>query len=826
MNYSIGYRHVSHGAFSRALISMSLATTALVTAAPLFAQMATAATPPVADGIQDIVVTARKRAESVQDIPVSVTALSAQQIQRYDLTTLEKVAAVSPQLVVARGNSGSGAQLSLRGIGSNFTSIGIEQSVAVVVDGVYYGQGRVINEGFFDLSQIEVLKGPQALFFGKNSTAGVISITTAGPTDKFQAMARTSYEFNAREIAAEGFVSGPVTDTLGVRLAVKGTKMFGGYFRNTAAASAYPTFDTATGITTTHIAPAPAERAPPGERNLIGRLTINWKPTSDLSIGLKAIGSRYRTSSPSWTSKLFACPTGSSALDPTDKCDRTFKYRQNDLPVDIATTNPLGNRHGGRLYVDYDSYGITNSIDYNLSKVSLNLVTNYQHFVNRFLGDFDYTANPTANSDWAAEQSRYHAFSTEGRALTGFDGPLNFLVGIYYQKTKLNFFQDVLFSGLENSAAVPANARYVTFRKDSRTNGETIAGYGQATLRLSPTIEASGGVRYTRETKDSSFFHPYVNPLLGGLYVSNTPILADQTFKNWAPEATLTWKPDRSITAYLAYKQGYKSGGFSNSAIQSVFSTVSDFAFQPEKAKGFEGGIKTSLFDRALRLNLGVYHYTFSNLQVDFFNSPTFALVTTNAGSAKTDGVELDAEWHPRSLTGFSLRGSLNYNDARYANYIGPCYSGQTIAQGCNRFGPAPGLAPYQDLSGKPTAAAPRWTATLGTDYEHSVGGNWVFGVSMDARFSDHYLASSFAAPLSRQPAYVNLDGAIRLRTEDDRFQIALIGKNLTNRFVVTGALDATFTGSGTGTTAGIPADQAGLIAAPRTVQLQATVRY
>ena len=146
-------------------------------------------------GIEEVIVTARKRAESVQDVPVLVTAVSAEQIRERDLTSLDKVAAATPNLNVGRASNGSGAQITLRGIGTSPTSIGIEQSVATVVDSVYYGQGRIINEGFFDAQRIEVLKGPQALFYGKNATAGVISITTNDRGDEPEALARLGERF-------------------------------------------------------------------------------------------------------------------------------------------------------------------------------------------------------------------------------------------------------------------------------------------------------------------------------------------------------------------------------------------------------------------------------------------------------------------------------------------------------------------------------------------------------------------------------------------------------------------------------------------------------
>ncbi|MBK8272973.1 MAG: TonB-dependent receptor plug domain-containing protein [Sphingomonadales bacterium] len=127
------------------------------------------------------------------------------------------------------------------------SSGGVEQSVAVIVDGAYYGHGRTIDEGFFDLARVEVLKGPQALFFGKNATAGVISITTADPGDAFEGLAKVGYEFRSQSVYAEAVASGPISDTLGIRVALRGSKMYGGYTKNRATQAFYNTIDVATG---------------------------------------------------------------------------------------------------------------------------------------------------------------------------------------------------------------------------------------------------------------------------------------------------------------------------------------------------------------------------------------------------------------------------------------------------------------------------------------------------------------------------------------------------------------------------------------------------
>ena len=191
-------------------VLLSSAATALVAGvSPALAQDSEVSSDSEADepqegGIGEIVVTARKREESLQDVPVAVSAFDEKLIQNRDITSVEKIAAIAPNFNVGRASNGSGAQLTLRGIGSSSTSIGIEQSVAVVVDGAYYGQGRVIQEGFFDLQRVEVLKGPQALFFGKNATAGVISITSADPGPNPEFMLRGGYEFQAQQYRVEG----------------------------------------------------------------------------------------------------------------------------------------------------------------------------------------------------------------------------------------------------------------------------------------------------------------------------------------------------------------------------------------------------------------------------------------------------------------------------------------------------------------------------------------------------------------------------------------------------------------------------------------------
>jgi iron complex outermembrane receptor protein len=310
------------------------------------------------------------------------------------------------------------------------------------------------------------------------------------------------------------------------------------------------------------------------------------------------------------------------------------------------------------------------------------------------------------------------------------------------------------------------------------------------------------------------------------VYIPNVPVTADQSFNNWSPEATLTWRPQDNLTLYGAYKTGYKSGGFSNSSIYSATTAPGGLAFQPEKASGFEAGVKSTLLDNQLLLNLTVYHYKFTDLQIDFYNAANISYVTTNAGGAKTDGVEIESVWAPRSIRGLNLTGGLNYNKARYTDFTGPCWGGQTAPEGCDLQGP--GGAPYQDLAGRPTANAPLWSASLGADYNFPISASLLGGVSVNGRYISSSNASAFFEPLAEEGGYLTLDGSVRLGTDNGRWQAALIGKNLTNQFHFNAVYDISGTGSGTGSPQahGVEADQIASVGMPRTVELQVSWRY
>jgi iron complex outermembrane receptor protein len=818
------------------LLLISASTLALTAAAPTIA-LADDAEASSGAALQEVTVTARKREENILNVPAAVTAVSAAQLDRYSLRSIEEISANTPQLSVTRGSSGSGATISLRGIGSSSTSIGIEQSVAVIVDGVYYGQGRIINEGFFDMKQVEILKGPQALFFGKNATSGVLSFTSANPGHEFEALGRVSYEFTSRTPAVEAMVSGPISDTFGMRLAVRGSFMQGGYVENLAPATTLSTLNVHTFASTVHADPAPQKNVP-AEKDLVARLTAQWKPTDKFELTLKAAADRYRVTDATWNDELILCPgvppyttvpVGHAQVHPTEACNKDWKIQQNDVPPDIAATNPLLGRHGGKLYQDYDSYSFTGNASYDAGPVKLTSVTGYHHFVNWFLGDYDFTGSANGGT-WGTERSAYRAFSEEARAQSQLDGPFNFMAGVYYQSTRLNFHQQIIFPGaLEDPLVADQSLRYITLEKVSHTNGSTVAGFAQAIWKPMENLEIAGGARYTHEIKDSVFNQPYVVSLYQAAFLQNAPFSDHQVFNDWSPEATITWHPASNWTVYGAYKQGFKSGGFSISALRSVFTTLGDLAFGPEKPRGVEGGVRATLFDGRVRASIDAYDYKYSGFQIDYFDASKIQFITANAGSAVTKGVEFQGEWAP--ARGLTLRGALAYNHSRYDTFIhAPCYGGQTPAEGCAistfTLNGVTYTRPNQDLSGKPTANAPAWTGAVGADYDTPPFSGLVLGLSGNLRFSSSYLGGPFGNPNGRQGAFAVLDAAVRLRPENGRWELALIGKNLTNEYVFNSAGDAPSSGSGTGTALGVHSDLVATVNPPRTVAIQFSVHY
>jgi len=784
--------------------------------------------------VETVTVQARATEEEIRDIPVAITAVSAETMDKYGLRNIEDVAAFTPSLEIQRISSGSGSNISIRGISSSAGTIGIESSVAIILDGVYFPQNRVINEGLFDTKSVAILKGPQALYFGKNATAGVISIQSADPGDELQIIGKLGYEIEAAQLSGEAVLSTPINDKWGFRLAVAGTKMSQGYIENTAGDTIYNTFDAANGFAMTPQAnPAPASRWSPREESMFARMTIKGDPSDVFSFRLKASFADVKLNNANLT-ELYDCaalngiPHVTSGNAPNQvplpvagvECNTDRLSGQNPIPPAVAETTPDLSRFGGQLGEEYKSYVVTSELGFDFDVVNIQAILNWHQQRVGWVIDADGGGQTAV---FASEFSVFNNYSAEIRAASKFDSPVNGVLGFYYQRTDRNFRQEVIFAGAENSAADPMD-RFIAYDKISATDGETISFYGEVIWDIIDQLQLTAGARYIWENKDSFFTQPYVNPAFQFLFVQGRVLADDSSHKDLIPEATLRWQPNDELTFFVAYKQGFKSGGFDNGSIDSTLNAdpIADITYEPEHVEGVEGGVKAILAGGNLNLELDVYHYKYSDLQLNFFNATTFAYRTINAGGAVTSGVELQGTWVPEGVEGLTLMAAIAYNDAHYTQFTAPCYAGQSPAQGCPV---QPAVLKDQDLSGVTRNLAPKWAGNIGFDYTVPVGNGLELGFSGNVKYKSKYLLSAFI-PDAIQKGYAQFDAGIRIGGGDGMWQLALIGKNLTNKYVLVGSADNPSTGGNTGTANAFQADRYGTPLNPRTIEFELTLRY
>lgn len=719
--------------------------------------------------IGEIIVTARRRDETLISVPVAVSAITKDTLDNFGITDIRSISNYAPGLSLERVSSGAGATITLRGIGTSPGQAGFEQTVSLNIDGVQTSRGRSIVQGLFDVQNIEVLKGPQALFFGKNSPAGVISITSAGPTDEFSGYARVGYETVADEVITEGAVGGPITEELGARIAVRYRNM-DGWLRNIGG----PVATSVPGV----------ER--PGEEEILGRVTLAWTPQdSNFDATLKLTASDYSDDGPAAGQQLMFCGSEaaggvSGMVDPYGECKLDKYYSSAGLADGVADNWPYAKQ---QPYTDAKTYLASLSMNYTMENLTITSVTGYYRMRTSYSDSFDATSYYIIG---ASEHEEYDSLSQELRISSSFDGPVNFLLGAYYQDSDLDFINNSRILLLPQD---PTTGKYHTWEKPSGTAGKAYSVFGQVIWDITDQFELSGGVRYTRETKDSYLYNSWVYPgLAGSLFLPTTETLTDN-FKdsNYSPEATLTWRPTEDLTAYVAYKTGYKSGGLGLSAVLLPASvTADDFNYDSEKVKGGEIGVKAQFLDRSLTVTAAAYSYLYDDLQVNAFNAALASFTVTNAASARSKGLELDVNYTVNE--DLNLYGSVSYNHSRYKEFISSCYGGQTYAQGCDySLSPgADGIANTaddsygQDMSGRRLFRANDWSLSAGFDYSTPISDRMQIGFSGNARYKSEITGADNANPGSILDGYWVLDAAARLEV-DNTWEVALIGRNLSN---------------------------------------------
>jgi outer membrane receptor protein involved in Fe transport len=659
-----------------------------------------------------------------------------------------------------------------------------------------------------------VLKGPQALFFGKNSPAGVISITSADPTPQLSAMARLGYETEAKERFAEAYVAGPITETLGFRVAGKYSKL-DGWFKNVVPAGpslSYPGFNT----------PGALYKNGPSQRQMIGRITLKWQPTSDFTASLKVTGSELKGKSLD-SPETFCVPgtvaanrgtldtlslaQGIYVVDPNSDCKLDYRTSRGALPKELLANWPLAAKYGGDAWAIVRTWIGALNLNYQMGPLALTSITGY---TNVYAFNYSNASQDSYSTVTSTPGEKGHTWTQEVRLQSDYEGPLNFVMGGFFEKAKrLNSYQPILgFVGFD-----PTNGGSAyTFKNHYNNSNTTLSAFGQIKWKIIEEVELSAGVRYTHEHKKTLATEDYLNPLgvSFGLAPVGSQIRNNVKFQNWSPEVTLRYKPANNVMTYVAYKTGYKSGGISTPATISAayIADPSVLTFKPEKSKGFEAGVKAELFDRTLRFDATIYRYTFSNLQLTSFDANLVAYFIKNAGKARTTGIESSLTWQATPELQFTAGAA--YNRAKFLDFQNAqCYAliAGTSACGANGY----------DRSGQPLPRAPKGTFSGGFNYERPVGGGLKVGFGGEGIHTSSYMTSEAGDPHANQPAFWRLNANAKIAAEDDKWELAVIGRNLTNSYIRVIGNDKVFSTAGQITVYSVR---------PREIVLQGTVKF
>lgn len=780
--------------------------------------------------IEEIVVTARQRSESLQDTPITITAVSGETLDRLALNNLEQISDHVPNLFVSYGSSGGSATVTLRGIGTGSASAGFSSAVGLLIDDVHFERGRWVQGGMVDLAQVEVLKGPQALYYGKNNTSGLIILRTRDPVigGETEFNIRGGYETDAEEYLVEAGVSHSLSDTFAIRLAGRHTQQGKGWIENDAVSQVDPIFGY-------QIPGAGSNDEFPALEETMVRFTALWEPNDQFKSKLKYSYTKSENAGPLYHDQLSECVgAGGTPLlvfgvpSPGTDCEANFVNTKSNIAPGLMVGEPreFGD---GTTYDNYASWRVSVKMDYDFDSWILTSVTGFSHY------DSDLLDNATFAGDaqvpfW--ENTDHDSWSQEFRIQTQFNGNLNFQGGFLYSDKDLFFRNSARIAAF---AADSRNGRQWTWDKVADQDSESWSLYGEIIWNIADELELSAGARYTDEQRDFVFTVPHLHEFFD-VFVPG--ILSSQTLEgvfdddDTSPQLTLSWKPEEQITLFAAYREGFKSGGFDAShtlAPGPADQVIQDIRFESEKAKGYEIGIKSLWFDGTFQFNATAYDFDYDELQLSTLDTETTQFRIQNVAAASTKGVEAELTW--AATENVTLRTLINYNDASFDDFLTSCHAGQSIEAGCDQVLDAnTGRFVSQDVGGEPVPGAAEWVATFGGTWDVNLGDSaWRAIIDLDGRYSDAYNLSLTRIPDSEHDSYVIFDGSVRFVSPDDRWEFSLVGRNLGDKVVVIGKNDRPLTGAGNGLPAGSPelqrADSVSRVLRGRQIWLMATYR-
>lgn len=687
--------------------------------------------------LEEIVVTAQKREQSLQDVPISITALSGDMLD--DLSVDGFYDVNIPGVNIQQGGMSDNAFI--RGIGQSSGNFGFENSAPFYVDGMYYGKARATRLNFLDVQTVEVLKGPQPTYLGKNAIAGGINITSRRPTEEFEGMIEAAYEFEAAESSLFGVVSGPLTDDFRARLALKWRDMADGWIDNVAI-----------------------QKSEPEQEDLMGRLSAAWdvSDTIDLYAKLEFADLQWDGR----TTQQLLCLPGAPIVPELEDCvfndTRAVDSDPTAYPLNFFS---VANPPGTNFVNDLEQLGGQVQATWRGPAVEVVSVTSYFDYTNDHFAKADHNVLDRGVANFVED---FEQFSQEVRVTPSGDSKLDWLAGVYYDTNNNDDFTNIALPGMN-----------MAIRRAAIEDQDSWAVFGEVAVPVGEEVTVKLGGRYSVIEKDYDFTAWIYSYVPNQDFASTATLATSFSFndlsredKKFQPSLIAEWRPTDEAMIYFSYKEGFKAGGFDHQPV-----TPNDEPpFEPEEAESFELGAKLDLLGGRARLNATLFSVDYTNLQVSTFTG-TLGFRTTNAGESSTQGLELDGSF---LLTdNLTLSAYLSFLSAEYDNYQdAQCYLNppQTEAEGC--------VDGVQDLSGAELQFAPDYSGSLSLDYRAPLNDALeVFG-RVDLFFTDDYQLDSDNDPDTRQSSYEKWDARFGIGSLDGRWEVAFIGRNLTDEYI------------------------------------------
>ncbi len=761
-------RRLARGGGRAIAITAACFLIALASAAPPLAAQEDEAAADEGLGIEEIIVTARKRAESLQETPISITAFSAGALEERSLSNIGEIGDFAPNVVMAvapgGGGGGNNLQIFMRGVGQTDFLITTDPGVGIYIDGVFHSRtfGAVFD--LLDLERVEVLRGPQGTLFGKNTIGGAVSLITKKPTDEVSGYGEVTFgRFN--RIDGRGTFNFPVIEN----------KLFARFSFSSKNRDGYAKrldFNTGEVI----------DRQ--GDEDITSvRGALRWLASETIEVNIRADVA---------TGNGESAPTTLAFFDDTGQFGglgglwNALVGGPAGTPMSSAfiTSDPLTTYGTGPNINTTDVWGISATIDWDAGPVHIKSITAYRENDAKFGRDGDGSPNQYVHT---FDQDTQNQFSQEIQISgVSFSDRLTWIIGGFFFDENATDNNDVrlasgLYAALEalpgpldgspltapTAPGGPGNPINVVLDLDFDIHNEiditSWAAYTQGTLAVTDRLNVTGGVRFTYEQKDYTLEHRRIN---SGAFIVPLTTVSD-SWSEVSPMGSIDYRWSDDVMTYAKVSRGFKSGGFNGRPI--LESAVESFA--PETLTSYEIGVKSQLFERRLVLNVTGFLNKYKDIQLGSVNadeSGNLILLIQNAGKATVKGLE--AELHARPATGLDITGSLGYTDFQFDRLVAGVV----------------GIT----LDTVP-AKTPKWTASASIQYAFPVGDSGLVSLRGDWVYTSSYFQDNVNTPFIAQSGFSRFNARLVFEHVGGGWQVFVFGTNLTDKRYIANGLAA-----------------------------------